>query len=108
LARAFTRNPGLVILDEASSRLDPATESQLDRAMMRLFAGRTAIVIAHRLKTVERADDIAIFEQGRLVEFGPRAVLATDSRSRYAGLIERDRGGSSQPRVLEDLEVATR
>ena len=55
-ARVFLRDPGLVVLDEASSRLDPATERLLERAVTRLLDGRTAIVIAHRLATVERAD----------------------------------------------------
>ena len=71
-ARLLLRDPGLVILDEAASRLDPITERRLERAIDRLLAGRTAIVIAHRLHTVSRADDILILEEGRVVEFGPR------------------------------------
>jgi len=54
----FLRDPGLVILDEASSRLDPATEQRMERAVGRLLQDRTAIVIAHRLGTVQRADEI--------------------------------------------------
>ena len=69
-ARVFLKDPGLVILDEASSRLDPATETLMERAVDRLFAGRTGVVIAHRLKTVQRADDILILEEGRVVEYG--------------------------------------
>ena len=72
-------------LDEASSRLDPATERLLERAVDRLLAGRTAIVIAHRLATVERADRILILEDGRVVEEGDRAALAADPGSRFAG-----------------------
>jgi ATP-binding cassette, subfamily B, bacterial len=90
LARVFIRDPGLVILDEASSRLDPATEELLEGAMDRLLqrdgARRTAIVIAHRLRTVERADDILILEGGRIVEHGPRAELAANPSSRFATL----------------------
>ena len=71
--RLLLRDPGLVILDEAASRLDPITEARLEQAIDRLLAGRTAIVIAHRLHTVSRADDILILEEGRVVEFGPRA-----------------------------------
>ncbi len=106
LARAFTRDPGLVILDEASSRLDPATEAQLEHAITRLLIGRTAIVIAHRLKTVERADHIAIFEEGRLVEFGARASLAADAASRYAALIASDDEDEHSAQRVYTTEVA--
>ncbi len=88
LARVFLRDPRLVVLDEASSRLDPATEGVLERAIDRLLAGRTGIVIAHRLRTVQRADDILIMEGGRVVEHGPRAALAADPGSRFYGLLQ--------------------
>src|SRR5207302_11255181 len=78
-ARVFLRDPGLVVLDEASSRLDPATERHVERAIDALLADRTAIVIAHRLATVQRCDRIVILEDGRIVEQGPRAALAQDS-----------------------------
>jgi ABC-type multidrug transport system fused ATPase/permease subunit len=83
LARVFLKDPGLVILDEASSRLDPATEALLDQALDALLAGRTAIIIAHRLATVERVDDILILENGRIQEHGSRQRLAVDATSRY-------------------------
>jgi ATP-binding cassette, subfamily B, bacterial len=86
-ARIFLKNPGLVILDEASSRLDPATEQKLERAIDKLLAGRTVIIIAHRLGTVQRADDILILEQGQMAEFGPREQLANDPASRFAELL---------------------
>jgi ATP-binding cassette subfamily B protein len=86
-ARVFLRDPGLVVLDEASSRLDPATERRIERAVDRLLAGRTGIVIAHRLATVQRADAIVILEEGRVVEHGPRAALARDPASRFAHLL---------------------
>ena len=86
-ARAFLRDPGLVILDEASSRLDPATELQLERAIDALLQGRTAIVIAHRLKTVQRASDILVLEDGAIAEYGERAALAADPSSRYYALL---------------------
>ncbi|GBE21535.1 MAG TPA: ABC transporter ATP-binding protein [Actinobacteria bacterium] len=82
--RIFLRDPGLVILDEASSRLDLATEQLIDRAVDRLMAGRTGIVIAHRLSTVTRADDILILEGGRVVEFGSREALVGDPDSRFS------------------------
>ena len=86
-ARVFLRQPGLVILDEASSRLDPATERHLERAIDALFADRTGIVIAHRLATLQRCDDIVIVEDGRIVERGSRVALAADPSSRFAGLL---------------------
>ena len=86
LARVFLKSPGLVILDEASSRLDPATEALLEQALGRLLKGRTAVIIAHRLATVEQADDILILEDGRMLEHGPRERLSADPNSRFAEL----------------------
>jgi ATP-binding cassette subfamily B protein len=88
LVRAFLQNPGLVVLDEPSSRLDPATERLMDQAMARLLEGRTAIIIAHRLATVERADNIIILDHGRILEQGPRAQLAHDPASRFYRLLQ--------------------
>jgi ABC-type multidrug transport system fused ATPase/permease subunit len=90
LTRVFLKDPGLVILDEASSRLDPATENLLERAIDRLLANRTALIIAHRLQTVQRADDILILDEGRVVESGPRVVLANDPNARFYGLLQTD------------------
>jgi ATP-binding cassette, subfamily B, bacterial len=87
-ARVFLKKPGLVILDEASSRLDPATETLMERAVDRLFAERTGVVIAHRLKTVQRADDILILENGCVAEYGPRVVLMSDPGSRFYHLLQ--------------------
>jgi ABC-type multidrug transport system fused ATPase/permease subunit len=130
LTRVFLRDPGLVILDEASSRLDPATERLVQRAVDRLLgweapelerrteneerrtgywprqnerpsiasgawgsegrvAGRrrTAIVIAHRLATVQRADEILILDGGTIQEHGLRQALAADPHSRFAALL---------------------
>lgn len=86
--RVFLRNPRLIILDEASSRLDPATEQLLERAIDRLLHGRTAIIIAHRLGTVQRADDILILENGRVAEQGERILLANNPQSRFYGLLQ--------------------
>jgi ABC-type multidrug transport system fused ATPase/permease subunit len=85
--RVFLKQPGLVILDEASSRLDPATERLVDRAVDRLFRGRTGLIIAHRLTTIRRADEILILENGEIAEFGPREALAADPASRLAALL---------------------
>ena len=84
--RVFLRDPGLIILDEASSRLDPATESLLERAIDKLFVGRTAIIIAHRLKTIERSDEILILEAGKILEHGSTKLLANNPNSRFAAL----------------------
>ncbi len=90
LARIFLREPRVVLLDEASSRLDPHTEQRLEQALDRLLAGRTAIVIAHRLATVQRAHRILILEEGRVLEEGERRALAADPHSRFAGLLRGD------------------
>ena len=87
-ARIFLRDPGLVILDEASSRLDPSTEVLIERSVDRLLEGRTGVIIAHRLATVDRADDILILEDGRVVEHGSRQALADDVDSRFSGLMQ--------------------
>jgi ABC-type multidrug transport system fused ATPase/permease subunit len=87
-ARVFLKDPGLVILDEASSRLDPATEGLLERAVDRLLEGRTGLVIAHRLGTVQRADQILILEDGCPVEWGERERLARDPGSRFYHLLQ--------------------
>jgi ATP-binding cassette subfamily B protein len=90
-ARVFLKDPGLVILDEASSRLDPATERLIERAIDQLLAGRTGIIVAHRLETLRRADEILILEDGRIRERGPRAMLESDPRSRFAELLRQGR-----------------
>lgn len=86
-ARVLLRDPQLVILDEASSRLDPATERLMLRATNELLRGRTGLIIAHRLATVERVDRVLVLESGRLVEDGARAALAADQSSCYAALV---------------------
>jgi len=86
--RIFLSDPGLVVLDEASSRLDPATETLIEQAIEKLVANRTAIIIAHRLRTVQRADEIMILEQGRIEEYGSRQALASDPASRFYSLLQ--------------------
>ena len=88
LARVFLQDPRLVILDEASSRLDPATEARLEKAIDRLLAGRTAVVIAHRLKTLGRVDQVLVLEEGSLVEYGARERLAAQPESAYNHLLQ--------------------
>ena len=85
--RVFLSDPGLVILDEPSSRLDPATERLLDHGMRALLEGRTGIIIAHRLATVRRADMILTLGDGRVLEYGARETLARTPGSRFAALL---------------------
>ena len=85
--RVFLRDPGLVILDEASSRLDPATEQLIERAIDRLLYNRSAIIIAHRLGTIHRTNEIMILDNGRIIEYGNRELLAADPASRFYGLL---------------------
>lgn len=88
LTRIFLRDPGLIILDEASSRLDPATEQLLEQAIGRLLENRTGIIIAHRLATVQRADEIMILEKGQVLEHGERDVLVSDPGSHFYQLLQ--------------------
>lgn len=85
LARAYLADPDLLLLDEATSAVDPATEVRLARALDGVTRGRTAISIAHRLSTAENADEVLVFEAGRLVQRGPHAVLVAQPGV-YAGL----------------------
>ena len=83
LTRVFLKNPKIVILDEASSRLDPATELLLNNAVTKLIKGRIAIIIAHRLSTLEQVDDILILTKGSVLEYGERKNLIEESSSIY-------------------------
>ena len=87
-ARVFLKDPGLVILDEATSRLDSSTEASIKRAIDRLAQGRTVLIIAHHLATIRRCDDIVILENGRLVEAGEREILASDPTTRFHRLLQ--------------------
>ena len=79
LARAQLANPGLLILDEATSAVDPETEVALVSALERLSQGRTTISVAHRLSTAEKADLILVFDQGKIVETGTHQELSTQN-----------------------------
>ena len=87
-ARVFLKDPSVVILDEASSRLDCGTERQIERALDRLIEGRTVIVVAHRLATLQRCDEIMILDQGGIVEHGDRQRLAGDASTRFHQLLQ--------------------
>jgi ATP-binding cassette, subfamily B, bacterial len=93
-ARAWLADPALLILDEATSNLDVVTEARVQRALRRLRQGRTTIIIAHRLSTVAEADQVAVIEDGRVVEAGtPDELLTADGR--FAGLYGRWLAGAA-------------
>jgi ATP-binding cassette subfamily B protein len=92
IIRAWIANPDLLVLDEATSAVDPALEVQIRRAIERLTAGRTSITVAHRLSTAEAADTVLVFDGGRLVERGRHGELVS-AGGVYAGL-HRDWEGS--------------
>lgn len=85
--RVFLRNPSLIILDEASSRLDPITELLVEKAIDKLLENRTCIIIAHRISTVKRADNILILDEGKIAEQGERRALVADKTSRFSQLL---------------------
>lgn len=76
-ARLLVRHVQVVVLDEATARMDPLTEARVVAASERLLSGRTGVLVAHRLTTIERADLVVVLDHGRVVQQGPRAVLAT-------------------------------
>ncbi len=86
--RVFLRDPKIVVLDEASSRLDPYTEVLVDHAVEKLLENRTAIIIAHRLATLNKVDTIAIMENGVIIEQGKRTILENNEKSKYAQLLK--------------------
>jgi ATP-binding cassette subfamily B protein len=96
LARAALVDPALLVLDEATSSLDPGTEALVEAAMDRLMAGRTVVVIAHRLSTAERADRVGVVVDGCLAELGRHADLV-DAGGRYAALFATWSGGIAAP-----------
>jgi putative ABC transport system ATP-binding protein len=87
LARAQIGTPGVLILDEATSAVDPATERRISGALRRLSAGRTSVTIAHRLSTAETAETVFVFDRGQIVERGTHDQLVARGGV-YAGLYE--------------------
>ncbi|MDA2810692.1 ABC transporter ATP-binding protein [Nocardiopsis sp. RSe5-2] len=85
LVRAFVADPDLLVLDEATSAVDPHTETRIQRALDRITAGRTSVAIAHRMSTAEAADEVLVFDAGRVVQRGPHKHLA-EQEGVYADL----------------------
>ncbi|MGY1814109.1 ABC transporter ATP-binding protein [Blastococcus sp. SYSU D00820] len=99
VARAYVADPDLLVLDEATSAVDPATERRLTQALDRLTSGRTTLTIAHRLSTAERADEVLVVDRGRVVQRGTHAELV-DAEGPYALLHaswRRSSAGEPQP-----------
>ena len=107
LARAFLANAPILILDEATSSLDSESEALIQEAMARLMAGRTSIVIAHRLSTVRAMDRILVFDHGRIVEEGNHDALLRRTHGHYRQLFERQSGGLIAESAQELPETGT-
>lgn len=86
LLRAHLADPDLLVLDEATSAVDPSLEMQIGRALERLMQSRTSVTIAHRLSTAESADEVIVVDKGRVVQRGPHAELVAQHGSVYSGL----------------------
>jgi len=113
LARVWLRQPDLVVLDEATARVDPATEERISAAVAQLMVGRTTFVIAHRLSTLDLVDEIMVFDEGRVAEHGDReALVRRDSHFRHllelALAVDADRpdGGDDDVALDVGLDVA--
>ncbi len=88
LARVWLRKPDLIVLDEATARVDPQTEANLHTAVAELLRGRTALIIAHRLSTLSAVDEIVVVDHGRVLEHGERIDLEADRSGRYRRLLD--------------------
>jgi ABC-type multidrug transport system fused ATPase/permease subunit len=86
LARAYVADPDLLVLDEATSAVDPATEVRLQRTLDAVTRGRTTVAIAHRLSTAQAADEVIVVDRGVVVQRGPHAQLVAEADSIYAKL----------------------
>jgi ATP-binding cassette subfamily B protein len=87
--RALVFNPDILILDEATSSIDPETESVIQFAIEKLIAKRTGIIIAHRLSTIRNADNVLVLEKGNVMEFGPHEELLANETGKYRELYEK-------------------
>jgi len=109
-ARLLVRDVQVVVLDEATARMDPVTEAHVVRAAERLLAGRTGLLVAHRLSTTERAEYVAVLDDGRIVQQGPRARLAREPGAFRALLEAADDvalADASDPTALAGTQVGS-
>lgn len=105
IARALVQNPEILILDEATSALDTVSERLVQEAIENLSRNRTTLVIAHRLSTVKKADQIAVMDQGRVVELGTHTALMAQN-GYYSRLCEMQLSDTPQPNRLQRHQVA--
>jgi ABC-type multidrug transport system fused ATPase/permease subunit len=99
IARAILKSPQILILDEATSNLDTESEQLIQASMASLLAGRTTFVVAHRLSTIRRADEILLMEDGRVVERGTHQQLM-DARGLYHDMVLRQMETDGQPKEI--------
>lgn len=104
LARVWLRDPDVIVLDEATARVDPATEARIEQAVAQLMSGRTTLIIAHRLSTLRHVDDILVMEHGRVVEYGERAVLADQPGSRFRHLLDLANDPDATITILDEID----
>jgi ABC-type multidrug transport system fused ATPase/permease subunit len=107
LARVWMRDPDLLVLDEATARIDPETERQIEAAVARLMVGRTTLIIAHRLSTLHAVDDIVVFDRGEVTEFGARVDLVGDDESQFARLVSLSLDARDDDSAIAERAVVT-
>lgn len=94
LARAILKNPSILLLDEATSALDSVSESLVQEALEKMMNGRTCIVVAHRLSTIQKSDSIAVIKDGKVAEQGSHSDLLSIRGGAYYSLVKPQGGGS--------------
>ena len=102
IARTIPADPGILVLDEATSSVDTRTEAHIQSALLRLMEGRTSFVIAHRLSTIHEADEIPVIDDGRIVERGDHSRLLAAKGSYYRLYMSQFRGQAVPHHALAD------
>ena len=98
LARAILKNPAILLLDEATSALDSVSENLVQEALEKMMVGRTCVIVAHRLSTIQKSDSIAVIKNGKVVERGSHSdLLAVGRHGAYYSLVKHQ---TSQPAQL--------